>query len=415
MAMHAQSMPPMDTMPQSYPQAPYNTMPASPHETMGISNPPPTPNPMQSMNMQTMKADAMRAFQTMQADLPATDGMLGQHCFVKTAFISDDVAKMPLNPGMGGTIVFVDKDGDMQIQFDGIPEPHWVFRSNFNKLKIGWQAKQAKDSTVNTMLAHSFGKGTTQTAHNLANSTFIHKSMRGDTQFLMKGETGNAMYDHEGQFTAHLPQQVHGLVGPSIRQPYPAESPEQIAALNQRLKTDVETNKQLKAQLKSMLSDPFRDDVKDIAGRKAGLHDVDWRVPRLMYCKDPRFNHIRQDPQVLQLNPKHYEHIHKSRQQDCYVLEQLLGDEAAARNAAKYDGIEVPEETQGSKKVAFLEVNPHYVRQDGLWDTQLKLKGMDDAMRGDVRTPLPRPVLFPEDYDNFQMGRFVPHNGCPTM
>jgi len=71
-----------------------------------------------------------------------------------------------------------------------------------------------------------------------------------------------------------------------------------------------------------------------------------------------------------------------------------------------------PEERVVKPGVPFVEATPFYNQEDDIWHRKLALRTLDEAMRGDVSKPLPRPVLFSEDYENYREGKYV-KDDCP--
>ena len=59
------------------------------------------------------------------------------------------------------------------------------------------------------------------------------------------------------------------------------------------------------------------------------------------------------------------------------------------------------------KQLKFSEVHPCYRKEDDVWERTLNLRILDEAVRGDVAQPMPAPVVFAEDYDNYKEGKYV--------
>eukprot|EP00435_Cladocopium_sp_Y103_P075814 s29_g65.t1 len=66
----------------------------------------------------------------------------------------------------------------------------------------------------------------------------------------------------------------------------------------------------------------------------------------------------------------------------------------------------------GPQGLPFNEVNPAYEADQDIWGRTLGLRTLQEALHGDVSQPMPRPVLFPEEYQNFKQGRYVVDD-CP--
>lgn len=140
---------------------------------------------------------------------------------------------------------------------------------------------------------------------------------------------------------------------------------------------------------------------------KANLTGIDWRVPRLQYCKDPVHNQ--------QINPIMAFEVQERKAADSRVLEYELSKEANANWAAALIPVGMappPLEKVVRPKVAFVEATPNYIAEDDVWSRRLELKTLEEAMRGDVSRPMPRPVLFAEDYENYHQGKYV-KDDCP--
>lgn len=143
------------------------------------------------------------------------------------------------------------------------------------------------------------------------------------------------------------------------------------------------------------------------ATRKANLDNVDWRVPRLMYCKDPRYNE-GVDPSIA------FE-VQQQKVIDGSALEQAFAAEAYADLVQRLEpaGLAPPLlERVVHPGPAFLEAVPNYQREDDIWNRRLGLRTLDEAMRGDVSKPMPRPAVFDKDYANCREGMYM-KNDCP--
>ena len=71
------------------------------------------------------------------------------------------------------------------------------------------------------------------------------------------------------------------------------------------------------------------------------------------------------------------------------------------------NSIDARKETFARKPHKFLEVHPCYRKEDDVWERTLNLRILDEAVRGDVSQPMPAPVVFAEDYDNYREGKYV--------
>jgi len=140
------------------------------------------------------------------------------------------------------------------------------------------------------------------------------------------------------------------------------------------------------------------------AARRANLDAVDWRVPRLIYSKDPKFNEG--------LDPRFAFEVQQRKMTDGQVLEAQLAREAE-EHWRRQHSVPFPEAQVFAKQgVAFVEAVPHFRSEEDIWSRRLELRTLDEAVRGDVSQPMPRPAIFAEDYENFRQGRYVRDN-CP--
>merc|ERR1719265_2443872 len=142
-----------------------------------------------------------------------------------------------------------------------------------------------------------------------------------------------------------------------------------------------------------------------MAAGQPGLDDVDWRVPRLMHCKDPKYN-------ILALSQGPYaEGIQEAKAAQGRVLEDQLAAEAFQKSLMEFENSggrkPPPEETIVKPGVEFYKAVPQYHYEDDLWQRRLELKSLQDAMEGDIRVSMPRPVVLSQDYDNFREGKYV--------
>lgn len=316
----------------------------------------------------------------------------GVRVSVGAGFSSNDESAEWLDKGMSGLVVAVDEDGDAQIQFDGLHEPKWVTKANFGKLKVAFQPHPSMS---------------------LGGDTFIHPVMSMNPAMAMKGQTGNPMYDAAPIHHANLPPDVQGMIGPQEQyRKYPGMTPVGLHTLNLRLQQDILVHEDL---LKKMEEKHGKNDsvFKSMATRKAGMDGIDWRVPRLMYCKDPKFNFTHVDQSMLATNPQAYYEVQHTRMVDRDLLEQQLGEEALARNKKLYPDCPVPIETMGPTPVTFMEQQPWYKLEDDIHERKINPYTMEQVMRGDMQRPMPKAKLFPEDHDNYKAGKYVDSDSCP--
>jgi len=141
--------------------------------------------------------------------------------------------------------------------------------------------------------------------------------------------------------------------------------------------------------------------------RQANLDDVDWRVPRLMQCMDPKY--------LVGVDPAQAEELRRRKLRDGQVLEQQLGREATENWAKALQVVgekPPPLEYVRPRPTAFIEAQPSYSAVDDVWCRTLELRTLDEALRGDVSKPLPRPAVHNEEYTNFREGRYV-RDDCP--
>lgn len=68
---------------------------------------------------------------------------------------------------------------------------------------------------------------------------------------------------------------------------------------------------------------------------------------------------------------------------------------------------EAPEEKRHPHGVSFMEVHPTYKREDDVWERQMAMRSLEEALRGDVSVPMPKPVVLVEDYDHYREGKYV--------
>lgn len=143
------------------------------------------------------------------------------------------------------------------------------------------------------------------------------------------------------------------------------------------------------------------------ASKALNMDNIDWRVPRLMLCKDPKYN--------MGVPPPFVEEVMERKTHDGVVLEEQMSREAYKKSAEELkdsERVPPPLEYVRRKGVPFVHAVPHYDQDDDLWQRRLELRSLDEALRGDVSQPLPRPVLNHEDMDNFRSGKYV-KDDCP--
>jgi hypothetical protein len=184
---------------------------------------------------------------------------------------------------------------------------------------------------------------------------------------------------------------------------------------NQKPKADVggrfqkaeRTNQVLEDQLNGLTSNAWKEYCARnfSALEKAGLGDVDWRVPRVSYCKESKYNN------ELPANVR--KQVSQAKAKDGDMLEQALGQEAIRTWAEKNpDSKMPPEEIVIKPGCPFIGVHPGYRRWDDHWEREMTLRNLGEAMRGDLNMPMPKPVLFGEDYQNFHQGKYL-KDECP--
>lgn len=143
------------------------------------------------------------------------------------------------------------------------------------------------------------------------------------------------------------------------------------------------------------------------AARRAGLSDVDWRVVRMMHCKDPKYN-AGADPHLAG-------EVQQRKLMDGQVLEHQLAAEAYSNweRALSVAGMQPPPiEVVHEPALPFVHAAPNYAPETDVWTRTLELRTLDEAMSGDVSKPLPRPAVHTEDYSAFSEGKYV-KDDCP--
>lgn len=214
------------------------------------------------------------------------------------------------------------------------------------------------------------------------------------------------------------PMQTMGPVPPSL-QALPVTAPGTSAGMvpyevvaeqvRGRLHTSLERHRDLLRDLDTLTQGGYGSHVKAVFSdtKKANLDEVDWRVPKLMFCKDPRFNEG--------VDPAFAFEVQQRKAADGEVLERQLAAEALAdceRRMATAGRRPPMEERVVKPGVPFVQAVPAYQREDDVWSRKLELRTVGEALRGDVTKPMPRPALFEEDYENYREGRFI-KDDCP--
>jgi len=204
-----------------------------------------------------------------------------------------------------------------------------------------------------------------------------------------------------------VPSQMPLPSGP-MGAPAPAAVPYAMAAqqVNERLTVAMQRHNGLLKDLDGLTNGEYNHDVSSLlsVARKANLDDVDWRVPRLTYAKDPKHNEG--------LDPRFAFEVQQRKLTEGQVLEATLSREAQEHWARTQ---EVPIEqavVDVRRTIPFVEAVPHYKAEEDIWSRKLELRTLDEAMSGDVSKPLPRPAIFGEDYQNYRQGKYV-KDDCP--
>jgi hypothetical protein len=173
------------------------------------------------------------------------------------------------------------------------------------------------------------------------------------------------------------------------------------------------TNVTLENQLNAMTGDHWKQyHAKQFSAlAKSGLDDMDWRVPRVNYCLDSKYN----DELPANLRKE----VGEAKTKDGTILQQKLGEDAIRKWKETHPGTKdypetpmPPMETVIKPGAPFIAVHPGYRRWDDMWERELTLRNLGEAMKGDLNQPMPRPVLFGEDYQNFHQGKYL-KDECP--
>lgn len=176
--------------------------------------------------------------------------------------------------------------------------------------------------------------------------------------------------------------------------------------VNERLDVAMQRHNGLVRDLDVLTNGEYNNEVNNSlsVARRANLDDVDWRVPRLVYAKDPKFNEG--------LDPRFAFEVQRRKLTEGKVLEATLSGEAELRwrqeNELPFEQAEVVVR----KALPFVEAVPHYKAEEDIWSRKLELRTLDEALSGDVSKPLPRPAVFGEDYQNYRQGKYV-KDDCP--
>lgn len=179
--------------------------------------------------------------------------------------------------------------------------------------------------------------------------------------------------------------------------------------VRERLNEGMQKRHELIGQLDDLTEGGYTRHLQDAfsSARRAGVDEVDWRVPRYMYCKDPKYNG-NVDPRIA------YDALQR-KAADAQVLETQLGEDALKQweRALAVVGKEPPPlEITKPAAMPFIVAHPTYNPEGDVWTRTLELRTMDEAMLGDVSKPLPRPAVHAEDYSSFREGKYV-NDDCP--
>lgn len=238
-----------------------------------------------------------------------------------------------------------------------------------------------------------------------------------------------------------MPPGVMGPMGPMPPMPPAMAAMQMEMAANEvghRWENASARHRELVQDLNMMRCDEYQRGMRKsfTSSFKANLDQVDWRVPRLMYCKDPKWN-----LDVMRLPPEIAHEVQQKKMIDGRIIEDQMSREAygkAVSDAEKeqaeayrklreeqaknpdaqpvqispFEHKPPAEEIYKKPGVPFIHAVPYYDRADDLWQRRLELRSMDEAMNGDVSQPLPRPVIFDEEFENFKQGKYV-KDDCP--
>eukprot|EP00746_Dinoflagellata_sp_MGD_P000588 gnl/MRDRNA2_/MRDRNA2_101055_c0_seq1.p1 gnl/MRDRNA2_/MRDRNA2_101055_c0~~gnl/MRDRNA2_/MRDRNA2_101055_c0_seq1.p1 ORF type:complete len:206 (-),score=59.18 gnl/MRDRNA2_/MRDRNA2_101055_c0_seq1:77-694(-) len=149
----------------------------------------------------------------------------------------------------------------------------------------------------------------------------------------------------------------------------------------------------------------LNDQLRSVGAGPDERRDIDWRVPQVAFCKDPKWD----SRLPIELNEQRYEEGDK--------LEADLAALALERSRIELEPLgkePPPEETILAPGAPYLNVHPNYKKEEDVWERKLSLRTLDEAMRGeDLSKAMPRPVVFAEDYENYREGRYV-KDDCPV-
>jgi hypothetical protein len=116
-----------------------------------------------------------------------------------------------------------------------------------------------------------------------------------------------------------------------------------------------------------------------------------------------------------EIDPRFSRQILQAKERDGKVLESSLAVEAIQTWSTKLAPCGMtppPEEVVAKPGASFLQCSPGYRVWDDMWDREMTLRNLDEALRGDLMNPMPRPVTFGEDYENHHTGRYL-KDECP--
>jgi hypothetical protein len=201
----------------------------------------------------------------------------------------------------------------------------------------------------------------------------------------------------------------NGSTPPRTMIPPQSQGPSYEAAaqdVTKRMRAAIDRHRGLTRDLDVLTNGTYSSEVKNSfsAASKAGLDDIDWRVPHLIYSKDPKFNEG--------LDPRFAFEVQQRKQTDGRVLEAELASEAEASWQMNHT-IPFPQaQVWAQPGAAFVEAVPNYRNEEDIWSRRLDLRTLDEAMRGDVSKPMPRPSVYAEDYENYREGKYV-KDDCP--
>ena len=162
------------------------------------------------------------------------------------------------------------------------------------------------------------------------------------------------------------------------------------------------TYKNIHNRLNTVTHGGYVEKNRDYACRKNHIEYTDWRVPRLVYCKDPKWN--------AEADPRFAQEVLMEKERTAQDLESRFAKEAYdgwARALESSGRVPPPAEVIKKPGASFTEVNPAYRREDDVWERQVHLRALKEAMEGDISHELPRPVIFPDSYENCKGGKYI--------